>query len=653
MKKFNSFLVLFIALLSTQWVSAQCNGTVSSSGSGATYTFTSTNPASAAQMHSWDFGDGTYGVGQTTSHTYTTSGTYTVIAIFGDSVNMCADYDTLFINAVVSGGANCSAAFSTSGNSPSFTFTTTGTPSAPPGYYSYAWSFGDGTVGSGDVVAHTYTANGTYNVTCILYDSIWCSDTVTNMIVVTGVGGPTCDASFTYSDSNGVYYFMASHPTATSTYNWTLSNGATYSGANPVVTINQPGTYTMCMDIYDANTMCSDSSCVTFTYSTGGGTCNAEFSYTNQGSTYSFTPNTPDPQATYSWTFGDGNSSSMMNPSHTYSQNGTYAVQCNLSTPSGCTAVYDTLVFNNNSGPMLGSISGVVDMGNTYADYGVVFLIANDTNGSLAAVDTATIDSMGMYYFSNVAYGTYLVKAALSPASTNFSSYLPTYHAVSATGNSGALLWSNASDVVLNVNYLNNINIDLISGTNAGGVGFIGGLVSQGANKEGDPISDINIMVLDPNGDPVSYTYSDNTGDFQVSGLANGTYTVYPEVEGRVTTPIDVVISDNNIGTNDIRVVVNSTTVEATIATGVETVLTSNSLNIYPNPVVNELQVDWNISITEPVIFVIRDITGKEIQRISSLSGTHSTINTSYLGTGIYILSVQLNGEISNFKFVK
>lgn len=653
MKKFNSILVLFIALLSAQWVSAQCNGTISSSGSGATFTFTSTNPTSAAQMHSWDFGDGTYGVGQTATHTYTASGSYMVMAIFGDSINMCADYDSLLINAVVTGGTTCSAAFNTTGTSPSFTFTPTGTPTAPPGYFSYDWDFGDGTVAVGNNnPTHTYTANGTYSVTCTFYDSIWCMDTATNTVVVTGINNPTCDASFTYTDSNGVYNFMASFPTASTSYTWTLSNGAVYSGANPTVAITQPGTYTMCLDISDFQNQCFDSSCVSFTVATSGGPiCDASFNSVNSGNTYTFTPSFPDASATYSWSFGDGSTSTSATPTHTYTTNGTYVVSCNRVIPNQCNDISDTGIFITNI-PTNGIISGVINMGATYADYGVVFLVANDSIGNLSLVDTTNIDSMGMYYFANVPFGTYLVKAALSPNSSNFSNYMPSYHASSASA-SGVLLWSDASDVVLNTAFVNNVDINLVAGSNAGGAGFIGGLVSQGANKTGDPISDINIMVLDENGNPVSYTYSDIDGSFQIDNLANGTYTVYPEVEGRVTTPIDVVITDNSIGTNDIRVVVNTTTVEANIVTSVRNAISHTDVSIYPNPVLNELNIEINQGTNQAAMIVISDITGKEIMSFQGNTGTINQINTSSLETGIYILTVNVNGEVSNFKFVK
>ncbi len=656
MKKFNSVLFLAIALLASTWGNAQCTGTISSSGSGATFTFTSTNPTSAMQMHSWDFGDGTYGSGQTTNHTFTASGAYTVTGYFSDSLNICGDIDTMVIQAVVTGGSTCSAAFNTTGTSPTFTFTPTGTPTAPPGYFSYSWDFGDGTTNWSSLApSHTYTANGTYNVQCILYDSIWCSDTVINTVAVTGIGSTTCDASFTYSDSSGMVAFIPSFPIGGATYLWAFGDGTSSTAQNPVHTYNASGVYNACLTITGPNGVCTDTYCDSILVSIGTGvTCDAAFTTTNSGANYQFTPNFPDPSATYSWSFGDGNSSTSSNPSHTYTTSGTYTVSCARVIPSTCVDSSFTTVTISISNPTNGIISGVINMGNSYADAGVVFLITNDSNGVLSAVDTTMIDSMGMYYFANVAYGTYLVKAALSPVSTDYSSYLPSYHATSPTGALvGELLWAFATDVVLSAPYLNNIDIELVAGTNTGGPGFIGGLVSQGANKVGDPISDILILITNVAGDPVAYEYSDNTGAFNIPDLAYGTYVVYPEIAGKTTNPITIVLSANQVGTDKILIEVNTTSVDASIATGLVELPQFANITLYPNPVIDYLKIDLGNALSGTVSVKIMDITGKVISLETVNSSGVVELNTSKYTTGIYLLSIENKGDTAIYRFIK
>ena len=73
---------------------------------------------------------------------------------------------------------------------------------------------------------------------------------------------------------------------------------------------------------------------------TGSGTFNASIS----GTTVNFS--TPAAGITYSWNFGDGNTSTSQNPSHTYAENGTYTVVL-VETNGTCT---DTLTQSITTG---------------------------------------------------------------------------------------------------------------------------------------------------------------------------------------------------------------------------------------------------------------------------------------------------------------
>ena len=562
----------------------------------------------------------------------------------------------LFVFALISAqtlSAQCNASFTASGNGATFTFSAVSTPATSS---IIGYDFGDGNYAYTPNASHTYTANGNYVVTFSVIDSLlMCSDIQTDTVTVTGIG-VNCNASFSYMDSanTGVFSFWPDTTIMGSTYNWVI-DGAIYTSANVTHTFNNPGTYYACLEVSNSALGCSDSACVSITVSSGGVTCDASFTVSNVAQAFTFTPNYPDASASYVWHFGDGNSSTMSNPTHTYTASGTYSVSVARMIPSLCVdSAFTTVTVSIINPPVSGIISGGVFMGNNYADHGVVFLISNDSNGFLQAIDTASIDS-GMYYFSNVAYGSYLVKAALSPTSINYSSYLPTYYAtpVTSTNPNGELLWSDASNIVLNSSYSNNNEIALVAGTNTGGPGFIGGLVSQGANKVGDPISDIHILITDDNGAPIAYAYSDNTGSFNIDNLPYGTYIVYPEVAGKATTPLTITLNATNPNTDQIRVEVNSTTVSTSIATGIENNISFSGVSVYPNPINEVLNVNLGTDIAGKVSIRITEITGKVIYQEVTNNASRIEINTSNFKGGMYILSLENEGKSAFYKIIK
>ena len=661
MKTMKTILIAVIALFSVQMVSAQCNGTLSVTGTDPTFTFTSTNSTGPNMTYYWDFGDGNYSYAQqSVSHTYATNGVFAVVCYFTDSLSACSDVDSLSVS-VISQTGTCDASFTTAGNGPSFVFTPINTPSAPLGYYNFVWDFGDGTIGSTanmTGIPHTYTANGTYTVSCVVYDSIYCIDTAISTVVVTGIGSQTCDATFMQYDSNGTVYFVPSSPFAGANYLWDFGDGSTSTAQNPIHTYLPTGTntFTACLTISDPIGGCSDSSCVTFTLNTGGTTCDASFTSTLNQMTVNFTPSFPMTGTTYSWDFGDGTTSTLQNPTHVYSSpSGTTTYNVCLTVTNTSQSCTDTecqsiVIFN----PSTNNVYGWVEMGNSMADSGVVFLIEFDSIlGTLTAVDTTSIDSSGSYAFYNVAIGSYLVKAALSPNSIGYSSYLPTYYAAGSSSTlGGELLWSDA-DFAFSPNNSIVYGISLVAGTNLGGPGFVGGLVSQGANKVGDPISDILMMVTDLSGNPVAYSYSDISGSFSIGNLAYGDYILYPEVYGKTTNALNFTLSSSNTNEVDFRVDVNSTTVDVSIATGINPVSAFSYVKLYPNPVQNELNIDFGSELNTDVSIQLLDVSGRLIYSNSYANSTTVRIPTSNYENGIYFVKISNENAEQLFKFVK
>ncbi|MGD8587508.1 MAG: PKD domain-containing protein [Chromatiales bacterium] len=139
----------------------------------------SSDPDGSIVAYEWDFGDGNTGTGVSPTHTYTADGTYTVSLTVTDDAG---DSDSASTTATIGIGNQPPVA---DPNGPysgqigvALTFDGTGSTDPDGTIVSYDWDFGDGTVVSdaGPTPSHTYTAEGTYNVTLTVTDDAGATD---------------------------------------------------------------------------------------------------------------------------------------------------------------------------------------------------------------------------------------------------------------------------------------------------------------------------------------------------------------------------------------------------------------------------------------------------------------------------------------------
>ncbi len=121
--------------------------------------------------YNWDFGDGSDGTGETTNHTYATSGDYQAILTIVGS-NGKTDADTMLIQVIPPDPVAVIVATPIEGMAP-LAVDFDGTGSTAPedkAITGYAWDFGDGDIESGATVSHVYVDAGDYTVTLTVTD---------------------------------------------------------------------------------------------------------------------------------------------------------------------------------------------------------------------------------------------------------------------------------------------------------------------------------------------------------------------------------------------------------------------------------------------------------------------------------------------------
>lgn len=180
---------------------------------------------------------------------------------------------------------------------------------------SWEWDFGDGNTSTQQNPTHTYADTGSYMV-CLIASDACGSDTTCTMIDV--CRDP--QAGFTFQ-SNGLTVNFTDISTYSASSLWDFGDGNVDVVPNPVHTFSDTGTYNVCMIAVNA---CggTDTACTQIQV------CRipvAAFTSLVAGSNVSFADASTDAD-TWAWNFGDGNTSTLPNPSHAYTNPGTYQV---------------------------------------------------------------------------------------------------------------------------------------------------------------------------------------------------------------------------------------------------------------------------------------------------------------------------------------
>ena len=293
-------------------------------------TFTDTSTGTVTSW-SWNFGDG---VGtsnlQNPTYTYNNPGTYTVTLTATGPGGSDGETKTNYITVSAAAPVANFTGTPLSGVAPLLvTFTDTSTNAT-----SWSWNFGDG-VGTSNLQNPTYTYNtpGTYTVT----------------LTATGPGGSDQEiktnyisvyeplvANFSGTPTTGykplTAQFTDSSTGVVTAWSWNFGDGGISTEQNPSYTYNNLGTYTVTLTVTgpggsDAETKVGYITVngANFTgYPTSGNKpLSVKFTDASAGAT------------SWLWDFGDGGTSTIQSPGHTYTVVGTFTVTLTVTGPGG------------------------------------------------------------------------------------------------------------------------------------------------------------------------------------------------------------------------------------------------------------------------------------------------------------------------------
>src|SRR6185503_6452859 len=285
------------------------------------------NPTSWA----WDFGNGQLSTAQNPIVNYSSPGTYTVKLIARNSAGVDDEEKINYITVFPSPVASFTADITTACVPATIQFTDQTTVPAGAGTITdWLWNFGDGGTSTLQNPSHQYTAAGFYSVSLTVTSSTGCQGyrAIGRYIrIINGIDADfafsqplTCQAPFSIS-----FQDQSSGP-GNLTYLWNFGNGGpTSTLPNPTAIYSTPGTYSVQLTVQ------SDLGCngtITKNIIVAGKTTDfiAPASIC-LGQSVTFQNNSSPAPASSSWDFGDGTTSSQINPIKTYLAGGTYQVR--------------------------------------------------------------------------------------------------------------------------------------------------------------------------------------------------------------------------------------------------------------------------------------------------------------------------------------
>lgn len=384
----------------------------SPTGLGQATNFTATVSAGSNVSYTWNFGDGATGSGPFVSHIYPAMGSYTATVTATNVVN---SQSVQTIVAIVDAGITGLTAVNDSptrlGNTTTFTATITAGTNV-----SYTWNFGDGTLGYGDLVSHTYPAVGTYMPVVTASNIVNSATTMMYAQVLEPITGLTAWNDSPTTLGSPTWFNVTVTAGTDVEYTWDFGDGTIGSGV--VVSHVYPalGTYTAVVTATNPVSTLTTSTTVEIIDEGITGLTAVNSSPTVIGQSTNLTATvSAGTNISYTWNFGDGSSGYGGAPTRIYA----------------ATGIYTALVTATNSVSTLTSTT-IIEV----VDVAITGLTADNNSPTvigLATHLTATIsDGTNVSYIWDFGDGTILTGATV----THTYGLTGTYTAVVTASNS-------------------------------------------------------------------------------------------------------------------------------------------------------------------------------------------------------------------------
>jgi PKD repeat protein len=203
--------------------------------------------------------------------------------------------------------------------------------SGPVAATSWTWTFGDGGQSTAQHPVHNYTQTGVYTVTLSAAGPGGSDDLVRNTYISVFHPPPVADFEGTTTSGEApltVLFFDQSSGPVTS-WLWDFGDESTSTREDPIHTYNYPGTYSVSLSVTGPGGADSETKTGHVTVAAPPAPAAAFVASPRTGPVplaVQFQDQTAGHVFGWSWDFGDGSTSALRNPTHTYTRPGSFTV---------------------------------------------------------------------------------------------------------------------------------------------------------------------------------------------------------------------------------------------------------------------------------------------------------------------------------------
>jgi PKD repeat protein len=316
---------------------------------------------------------------------------------------------------------------------------------------------------------------------------------------------------------------------------------------------------------------------------------------------------TGDPNI-YLWKFSDGTSFATRNVIHNFQFPGLHEACLVISreehgetvcSDSLCKTIATKKYFNMGGHLFIGDypINNPVSTGDT----GVAYLFRVE-GAKLIPYDTSSFTNLGYFTFPQILNGSYTVKATLTPGSLHYNSYFPGYY-------QHALTWREAQSLDLSDSsaYISDIHLSPANEALSGPAAISGKVVKAISKEVNEEMPYTEVILFDEQLNPLTFTMSGESGQFNLNNLPYGAYQLYVESPGKYSRMTAVWLDSSTPLADSIRLEVFDHDVTAIPDL---TSLSVVSGDLFPNPATTQVSLNLKLVKATALKFEIKTLTG-------------------------------------------